>query len=497
MKKWISLMMASLCFLLLTACVTTDNPKPAGKRPTEDFIITDYLKDNVVLEEKDTCVISGTSQDGVIIKFELLNKSGKSVLKKQATTDSTTLKWSISFTAPKGSYDSYKIKLSDSYNTYTHTFVNVRFGHVYLLMGDSINDETIIDQTNLEEDDFSDLSFFYVDEKNPHFLDLPSEIDLLDKFTLDFGTSIKKADNMPIGIVVLPFYKTKLYEWLPLENVNTISPIKSYLESKHEYVENPTKLGDMSYLDMILKAHLENLSITSMVLNLGMNDLDDLNEVKSSNVYFQMFYTLIDSLNDNFGDFDLMLLQAPSKEEMNVEKLRHIQSSIANYYSYVKIVPTYDLKVSENGSLDELKLVTRLKDLIKKNKYVSSYSNIILEVDEKLEVVTSIKIEFSNTDKLLVELLSEETVINYFHVFYNAEEEVKELNITPKIEKNYIIIDLTYEEEEINNGETVTIKKVYDKSKINIVYGWLNDLSDVNLFNDDGIPVLPFNIKID
>ena len=234
-----------------------------------------------------------------------------------------------------------------------------------------------------------------------------------------------------------------------------------------------------------------------MVLNFGMNDLDDLNEVKSSNVYFQMFYTLIDSLHENFGDFDVMLLQAPSKEEMNVEKLRHIQSSIANYYSYVNIVPTYDLTISENGNLDELKLVTRLKDLIKKNKYVSSYSNIILEVDEKLEVVTSIKIEFSNTDKLLVELLSEETVINYFHVFYNDDEEVKELNITPKIEKNYIIIDLTYEEEEINNGETVTIKKVYDKSKINIVYGWLNDLSDVNLFNDDGIPVLPFNIKID
>ena len=45
-----------------------------------------------------------------------------------------------------------------------------------------------------------------------------------------------------------------------------------------------------------------------------------------------------------------------------------------------------------------------------------------------------------------------------------------------KIEKNYIIIDLTYEEEEINNGETVTIKKVYDK--------YVNDESTViNLDN--------------
>jgi len=495
MKKLISIFLFIIC-LSLTSCINPGTSVPKGEKPTKDFQIDEYLDDNAIFEEKKECTLSGTAEKNVIIKFQLFNKSNKVILSKEVQTDPITNKWFITFTAPKGNFDSYKIKLSDEYGMYTHTFVNIKFGHLLLVAGDNpLDDDTIIDDDGVTDDE--NLRFYLLTENESSWIDIYDEFNQLTNYIKALGKAMLEANSLPTGIIYIPFEDTSLEEWLTVDAIDNAKPIKSFLVNTSRYNNNPTTIGDMAYIGEKIFSKLSNVNFETIIFNHEVNSELELNDTKFMSNYFQMLYTLVNKWHEQSPDGDFILLQAKSTNSQGMRILRNYQNTIMNYYSFVRLIPTYDLSVADTSKLDSKKLITRIKDVIKENKSISYFSNVIFEVNDDLEVVTSLKIEIGNTEKLLIEVVDGVATINYFNVYYQLNDELIILDIKPKIIDNFIIIDLTYEEEAQIDGVTQMVMKVYDKSKIIIEFGESDDLRNCNLFNDSGIPILPFKIKID
>lgn len=480
MKRFLNLIYISISLLLLNSCVVTTPDQPSGEKPTKDFTIFSYVEDNAIFEENSHCVISGQAENDVVIKYQLFNKNNKIISSGSVKTDDD-LNWFLSINTPKGSFDSYKLKIMDAYNIYTHTFVNIKFGHVVLFMGESLpNCET--QATSVDDEN---IRFFNLDENGGIWYDIYEADDILCDFVKEFGRVYLKANSMPTAIVNICFEETSVEEWLTIEQINLFNPIKNYLDIDNTDITQPTKLGDVGYIGELILTYLEGLQFETIIWN---HQIKERITTEYINIYFQMLYALVNRWQTDFHINEFIILQAPSSEVADINKLRHIQTVIMNYYSFVKVVPTFDLDLNEDVTI----LANRVKDLLKDNKTVSTYTNIIYEVDEEIQKVTKIKIEFGKTAKLLLEVSNQEKLINYLHLYYN-DEEITELDITPILVDNFIIIELTYEEE----VDDIIKQNVYDYKKIIIEYGEEDDLSLCNLFNDSGLPILPFQIQID
>ena len=68
----------------------------------------------------------------------------------------------------------------------------------------------------------------------------------------------------------------------------------------------------------------------------------------------------------------------------------------------------------------------------------------------------------------------------------------------PEVDGNYLIFDLSYETEITDeNGGIVKVTNYYNKSLISIEFGQVENLENINIFNEDMIPMLPFIIEIE
>lgn len=497
----------TLFLTLLASCqIIPHEQEPNGTIPTKEFTVNSYVNDNAIFEEKRKITVTGNAEGNVVINLELINKNGKTIVYKEVTTDEKTNEWNISFETPKGSFDEYKIKIYDSYKKYTKEYKKIRFGHVYALVGDDIFNQELINnslETNDEINYNDNIGYFYQGVDSSKWLLLSENEQFLGMFAYQFGNEMLKTNNLPVGIVLLYEETTNLEEWLFKETIDNHNLIKKFLTSNHRYIENPTKIGEMSFLGENRIKPLKGIAFSNIIWSQGRNEIANFSDNTYLTNYFQMFYTLLDSWREYFGAFSFTILQVHSLKSENVESLRLVQETISNYYSYATIVPTFDLNKSINGEFSEEidfdSLTKRVKDVIVNNKIVSKYSNIILEINNEEELVTSIQIEFNNTSRLLIDVSNNKNLINYFDVYYDDEDTGRiKLDIPPQIKDNFIIVSLEYEEEiidEMGNKEIIT--KVYNKSQITIEYGWYSDLSNVNLFNDSGIPLLPFTINIE
>ncbi len=494
-----------LLLLMLVSCVNNDPPvKPIGTIPTKEFTVNPIISDNAIYKEKSQLMISGTAEGNVGIKVELVNKGNKVIATKEVLTDSETLNWSVTLTTPKGSYDSYKLKVSDTFSKFKKTYSNIRFGLVYMIIGDNYQSRVSTDS----EEDFNvlienkNIGFFSQTLNGGKWFDTIEDYNNLSDYVKNFSLEMYETNNVPTAIMMVCEDDTFLREWLFKDVVDSHTFISTYLQDKGMYVDNPSQKGEMAYLGEALIKPLKGISVNAIIWIQGQMEMPFLEDQEYANIYFQMLYTLFNSWREYFYNFEVVILQAGNDTNPNVINLRTIQKTVADYYSFVTIIPTIDLIVkleNETVETDFAKLAKRTKDIIKNNIEVSKFDNLVLEIDPLTEVVSMIQIEFNNTERILVEILDESNLINYFKVYYNDPEKGQiVLDVQPIIKDNTISVDLRYEEEVFNeDGEIEIIKKVYDKSLIDIEYGYESDLSNVNLFNDSGIPILPFRINID
>lgn len=471
-----------ICLILTLSMIScTDEHPSGGVHPTTEFTVVSSIQDNAVFQEETNIIIKGTGENGVNLIIDLLNNKNK--VEESYSTQIINNTWQVTLDAPKSSFEEYSICIYDEYNTYKKEYKNIRFGKVIMLMGDPINNNTIMGKDEL---DLTNLSYYIINEENAKWLDYENDEFIIDSYSYKLATKISKDNQCPVGVIINQA-DAKLYEWLDCDNIEQVAPIKNYLISNNIYTENPSKKGDMGYLAISRSKYLSDLSIETIIWNHGLNDINLFNDELYSNVYFQMLMCIMDSLNNSFKHSKIGIIEVGSYDKQNIVNLRRIQEYVSNYYSKAYLIPTFDIKNNIN------ELIKRTINILDKNVSVSQYSNLYVEIDEQQQIIKSIKIEINNTNKLIV--TDDNNEINYFNVYYNDPiNGLTLLDIKPIIEDNVIIINLTYQEKIDNDDDEI---KFYDKNLIRIEYGISNDLTNINLFNEDELPVLPFEILFD
>lgn len=511
MRKKGLMIILFIVFCFTTSCV--EQKLPNGKKPSQDFTVNEYLTSNAIFEEKDRLTLSGLSEKDVCIKVDLKNSENK-IIETYQTTVNDENKWSLSFITPKGSYEKYQLVVYDAHQLYVKVFENIRFGHVWMLAGEDIMNQPIQEESSPKEvvpQDFENLAFYLQTVNEGFWLDVKEDYQQITEISYKYGKKLLSYYNMPIGFILVQEQTSHLEEWLFMESIESRRAIKDYLIANHTYKETPQNFGDAGYIGENKIKNLEGLSLQGILWYQGISELNAFNNEDYINNYFRMLMTMIESWYGTFEGAMFTILQECSLQQEATSKLRYIQNIVANYYSFIKLVPTYDLNEKimndENeeslGALDLDQLAIRVVDIVTNNKYVSSYANLLLEVDETLEIVDKVIIEFENTRNLQLIQKDDKELENenicYFHIYYDDEElGIVELEIVPIIKKNTIEIDLRYKVEEIGENNTIAeVEKIYDKSRISIVYGLEGDLTNVNLYNDYHLPILPFRIDID
>lgn len=494
MRKFIYIFMF-FTSLFLISC--EQHKEPLGTKPTKPFTINEYLGDNAVYKSSSTLNLNGISEDGVIIKVELINQNDKVIDSYKTVVNEKTLKWNINLSTPKASSESYSIKVTDSYNVYSYEYKNIRFGQLWLVAGDMFDNKVVNNISKNDDFEINDISFFNLSYNSGWLLNNEKE-SINDEYIINLCKKLYTNIDVPIGIILGNEEHSNLEEWLPLDSIDNVENILDYVKKINKYSKNPSNKGDAGYLFESKYKKLEGIQISGITWNHGSKNLDLFNSQQYSTTYFQMLTSLFECWHTLFNCDKIGVFQLPSYNVNNCHTLRYIQNIAINYYTYVKIIPTVDLFSTfnnENSDIEFDKLAKRAIDILNNKIKVSSYANLVLDIN-KDNIVDKIKIEFNNTENLI---LKDEDIINYLVVKYKEDGiHEKEIDVKIKIENNNLIFDLSYEEITTNESlEEVVEIKYYNKDYITIYFATENDISLINIFNDDMIPLLPFIIVIE
>ena len=147
MRKISNLLIVFVLILFLVAC---NRPDPdidnvdKGITPTHDFTVCDYLKDNAVFLQNKEFVISGKSENGVLLKIDIFDQNGSLINTASDIADNSG-EFSLKIVAPNGSFAKHKIVISDS--VHTHEYNNILFGEVWLYAGEQLNETVEVNET--------------------------------------------------------------------------------------------------------------------------------------------------------------------------------------------------------------------------------------------------------------------------------------------------------------------------------------------------------------
>lgn len=494
MKKIMFILTTIMVIVILSGC--QEIIKEQGEKPTKPFTVDSYLGSNAVYESSSSFTIKGTSEGNVVIKLELIGKNNKVIDTYETIVNEKNLTWNITFETPRLSNDTYKIRLFDAHNTYVYEYTNIRFGHLWLVAGDGFINYPI----ELEEDknykSLNDLAFYEI-SNDSHWLTNDEKLTKVSSFDFEFAQALQKKTNAPIGIIVGDEHSTLIEDWLPLDVAKSIDSIYNYLQSEGKYSDNPTK-GKACYLFENELKSLTGISLSGIVWNQGERQTELFTNKSYEKAYFQMLTSLLEKWRNYFHAKKIMVLQTPSSTNKNAERLRYIQNTAVNYYTFAEIIPTFDLNLKEKDEIVDVDVVSvamRTVDVVIGSKQVSSYANLVLDINDD-DVVDKIKVEFDNVRKIN---LIESDEINCLVVKYkDPENGIIVLDIKPEVFENYLIFDLAYEKEITNkDGEIVKEINYYNKSLILIEFGQSENIANINIFNDDMIPILPFMIEIE
>ncbi len=475
--------------IILTGCSETVKI-PVGVVPTEKFTIADYVADSAIFQADSSLVIEGRAQTGVVMVASLYDS--KNDLVQQVYTDTNKEGvWELKLTTPSASSKNYKLKIADSNNTFFEVFDEIKFGEVWLYLGDSL--EVYAESDTTYSTDYNKMIY-----SNNNWFDISKSNNLfVNELLINLSSSLK--NDTPVGVITVEATDSNIYQWLSRDSIDSRNYVKSFLKDNDLYIENDNDItvNDMTYYHQNYLNKISGMSVKNVIWNQGLADTTYLERNRPdvfNNLYFQMLYTFVSDLEHEFNIVsDIYVLQAGSYEIEKIEDLRDVQSNIAKYFGKCTLIPTYDLNHLEAVKCDvedaeNVEIIVQAIDLNLLIERIISYDNNHLKtpcldnvvgIYNELDEITKYVLTFANVDNF--DVIKDIKGL----VFYDENNEVIELVYT--IEENKIIIDLGIID---NLDETVTYANL-----TKVTYGNDQLIYDNNL-TTEGIPVVPFQILL-
>ena len=165
MHKKIIIFSSLIFMLFITGCISKVKI-PVGVKPTKEFTVHSYINDDGVYQASSELILSGLSEEGVVIVCSLYDKKGNLINESYCTTSADGV-WTLTLDTPSSGLDNYTLKIKDSNNIYHQTFNDIKFGEVWLYIGDELKNLNYEEKENLkvEENTFDYNLMFFKDNE--------------------------------------------------------------------------------------------------------------------------------------------------------------------------------------------------------------------------------------------------------------------------------------------------------------------------------------------
>ena len=253
-----------LLMILLVATLLLTNVPIVNAASSKKIELYSIYSDNMLFQQKETAVIKGYGTKGNKITLEL--QKGKEIIATEETVVGKDGLFSVSFTAPEGSYQKYKIVLKSN-SKQEIVLKNIVFGEMWLSAGQSnmmypLSQEKdgrkLYDKKEVSSDGIRVLIIpGYIEykgndnmgdektvPKNPQedisgakwVSKEDEDIYAMSAVSYYFAESLEKSINMPVGILNVSLGGSSIISWLSREDIDNNEVIKNDLINDERYI---------------------------------------------------------------------------------------------------------------------------------------------------------------------------------------------------------------------------------------------------------------------
>ena len=318
MKKIISLFLA---FLFAVGCMNIAYAEDSSAK------LYGTYGDGMLFQQNKDAVFAGTASAGAEITVEMYNAEDELVASGNSTASADGT-FTVSFLAPAGGYEEYKVILKENSAEFAQ-LDNVVFGELWLASGQS-NMQYPLAQAKGGIDMFQNsqklskwlrvlhMPIYCNNNESDTFVDPQQDVVdavwttgeerkvySMSAVAYYFATEIMEELDVPVGILNAPLGGTVISSWISREAIDSDSEVKNYLISKGKYIEksdwetvNPSIYYDMT-ANYNHKIHpLRNFRPSGMIWYQGESDL----MFKCTDEGYVAFYDLMQrSYSELFG----------------------------------------------------------------------------------------------------------------------------------------------------------------------------------------------------
>lgn len=468
---------------------------------------------NMVLQQNAKVTLSGLADTGSEVTLKL---DGEVIGRDKAKEDGT---WSIGFTSGKASFDPHTLSVSDGKNT--ETFENVRFGEVWLAIGQSNMDFQL--RGSEGGDDFAqrngnnkgisylmlkplerleDYAWSVENLEKANDLDFnhgawevstPERAREFSAIGFGFGVDLEKELGVPVGIMQFAIGGSPLMSWISRESLES-DPMyhtafngwtnKDFImkwcrnlaknnlkNTDFPYQRHPY---DPSYNYEAGLMQFQGLPIAGALWYQGESDTEN---AELHNRMFPLFYH---DLQELFGEgLHLLMVQLSSLERPSFPRFRDAQRLLADQFPNVDLAISYDY--GKHGDVHptlKLPIASRLCKLALQERYGQSlrYAADAPIVDIVERDGRDIVVMFKESSGLLSTLGGSSEVKGFGFITQEGEK----IPVKATISKD---------------RRSVRVKLPKDVIPVSLVYGY-EMYTDANLGYEGGQPASTFILSI-
>ena len=286
-----------------------------------------FYGDGMLFAQNKDAVISGTASGGTV-SAELYDKNNNMIIRSESAVESDGT-FAVSFTAPSGSFDEYKIVVKNN-GTVFETLSNVVFGELWLASGQSNMQYSLSQEKNgaklfeSKEKLGSDIRVLLVPAVNEYkgstsLVPCDPQTDIVgaqwvtgndgriyetSAVAYYFAKEMIKELGMPVGILNVPLGGSAIASWISREAIDGNPGVKNMLSGYGEYYNANTwdESGRSIYYDMTCNynlkiAPLSHFRPSGMIWYQGETDVI---YGKTPEQYEMMFDLMQKSYSDHF-----------------------------------------------------------------------------------------------------------------------------------------------------------------------------------------------------
>ena len=487
MKKFTNFIFVLIILITLCGC-RGNNEDPGtnpdkGVTPTHDFSVDAYLQDNAIFPQNEEFVISGVSENGVLLKVDIYDEKD-SLIKTASDIADNNGEFSVKIIAPKGSFNKHKIVINDS--VHEHVYQNILFGEVWLYAGEQLDEKK-----NYTDINFNEFVRIFNYENNLYSWSIYNSNTSIYSIAYEFGNVLQQKLNVPVGVIDSTLPQANADSWVSHFTASNQLKINNYLKLINRYIPSTDnivlKTNNLSSMYKTFIEQLNGIQVKGLIWQQGVTDFNldsdiDMNKLLSNYTYLTS-NIFLDYINFFKGKFEIYSIQNGFINSKYSDEIRSAQEQATYLVNNVRIVPTYDCHISEVEA-DE----TNVNYVFSIDKYIDRITNDVIEYtynkerDNKYSMLTNVVINnnvvvltFSND----IELIDVEDIYG-LNIYAKDDFDIKYDFV---IEDDKIIIELN----DIVFSENM---------ELIISYAENDDLYKCNLYNKYQLPVLPFRVEI-